>query len=109
MKHSIWQEERYTILALTGDVDLEFSPIARDQILKCLANGEHLLVDLSAVTYIDSSGVASLVEGYQLAKVNSLEFGLIGVSVSALQVIQLARLDKVFPIHDSVVERLADL
>ena len=63
-----------------------------------------MLVDLSQVEYIDSSGVASLVEGYQTAKKQSLKFGLVGVSDAAMSVLKLARLDKVFPIYDSVAE-----
>lgn len=96
----------YTILMISGEVDLYYSPRAREQILKHLGDKKNLLVDLSGVEYIDSSGVASLVEGLQLAKNNQLEFGLIGVSDAAMQVLQLARLDKVFTIHASVDERL---
>lgn len=96
----------YTILELRGEVDLSCSPDARKQILQCLDAGRHLLIDLAAVSYIDSSGVASLVEGYQTAKKKSLRFGLVGVSSAAMGVLQLARLDKVFPIHASVEERL---
>ena len=99
-------EGGYTILQLEGEVDLSCSPVARKEILDVLKAGQHLLVDLSAVTYIDSSGVASLVEGYQVAKKKKLKFGLIGVSPSALGVLVLARLDKVFPIHASVAERI---
>jgi anti-sigma B factor antagonist len=106
MDYSIRTENHYTIIALTGDVDLHYSPKAREQILKYLHDNIHVLVDLSGVTYIDSSGVASLVEGFQLARKNNLEFGLLGVSDAALQVLQLARLDKVFPIHKSVSERM---
>ena len=69
-----------------------------------LNDGYDLLVDLSAVEYIDSSGVASLVEGYQLSKSKNLKFGLVGVSDAAMQVLQLARLDKVFPIHNSIAD-----
>ena len=96
----------YTVLELTGDIDLSCSPDARKQILQCLEAGRHLLIDLSAVSYIDSSGVASLVEGYQTAKKKNLKFGLLGVSGAAMGVLQLARLDKVFPIHASMEERL---
>ena len=107
MEYAIRTEGPYTVIALSGDVDLYYSPKARDQILKCLGEGSSVLVDLSGVDYIDSSGVATLVEGYQLARRNRLEFGLIGVSDSAMQVLQLARLDQVFPIHASVNDRLA--
>jgi anti-sigma B factor antagonist len=106
MKYKTKDEGGYAVLELEGDVDLSCSPDARKQILKCLESGRDLLVDLSAVTYIDSSGVASLVEGYQTARKRFLKFGLVGVSIAAMNVLQLARLDKVFPIHSSVSERL---
>jgi len=106
MKYQILTEAHYTIIALSGDVDLQCSPQARQQILQYLNKKCHVLVDLSAVEYIDSSGIASLVEGFQLAKKNTLEFGLIGVSHMAMQVIKLARLDQIFSIHGSVSERL---
>ena len=106
MKYATREEGRYTVINLKGDVDLSCSPDARKQILHCLEAGKHLLVSLSEVTYIDSSGVASLVEGYQTAKKKSLAFGLVGVSTAAMSVLQLARLDKVFPIHATVAERL---
>ena len=96
----------YKIIHLSGDVDLHSSPKAREAILDCLKQKLPLLVELSAVTYMDSSGVASLVEGYQTAKKQGLEFGLIAVAQSAMNVLKLARLDKVFPIHASLEARL---
>ena len=106
MKYNTKEEGGYTVVELAGDVDLSCSPDARKQILQCLDNKSNLLVDLSRVSYIDSSGVASLVEGYQTAKKKNLRFGLIGVSGPAMSVLQLARLDKVFPIHASIEDRV---
>jgi anti-sigma B factor antagonist len=62
---------------------------------------------LSEVSYIDSSGVASLVEGYQTAKKKNLKFALLGVSGPAMSVLELARLDKVFPIYADIEECLS--
>lgn len=107
MELKIREEGGYAVIELSGEVDLSCSPEARKQILACLKEKRHLLVDLSAVSYIDSSGVASLVEGYQTAKKQKLKFALVGVSKSAMSVLQLARLDKVFPIHNSVAEGIA--
>ncbi len=107
MPYKIKKDAGFAIVELTGDIDLSCSPEARKVILECLTDRLPTLVDLSAVTYIDSSGVASLVEGYQTAKKKSLEFGLLGVSEAALSVLELARLDKVFPIYASLKERLA--
>ncbi len=106
MELTVHNKGDYTIIALSGEVDLNYSPQAREQILKSLGDKCNVLIDLSAVAYIDSSGVASLVEGFQAAKSSQLEFGLVGVSNAALRVLQLARLDKVFPIHATVEECL---
>ncbi|MGD9602100.1 MAG: STAS domain-containing protein [Gammaproteobacteria bacterium] len=107
MSYKVRKEGGFAIVELQGDIDLSCSPEARKVILESLAARQSTLVDMSAVTYIDSSGVASLVEGYQTAKKKSLEFGLLGVSDAAMSVLELARLDKVFPIHASLQERLA--
>ena len=108
MNYATREEGGYVVLGLEGEIDLSCSPDARKQILDVLGTGKDLLVDLSGVSYIDSSGVASLVEGYQTAKKAGRRFGLVGVSDAAMSVLQLARLDKVFPIHASVEERLEE-
>ena len=107
MKYNTGKAGTYTVLYLDGDVDLSRSPAAREQILQCLDDGQHLLIDLSAVYHIDSSGVASLVEGHQTAQDKGLRFGLVGVSSAVFAVLQLARLDKILTMHTSVEERLS--
>jgi len=104
MECSTRQEGKFMIVTLAGEVDLHYSPEARKQILAQLNNNYHVLVDLSGVEYIDSSGIASLVEGFQLARSKQLEFGLVGVSEAARQVLELARLDKVFQIKPTIAE-----
>ncbi|MCW9024048.1 MAG: STAS domain-containing protein [Gammaproteobacteria bacterium] len=102
-------EGDFTVISLQGEVDLHFSPRAREIILKHLQQKQHVLVDLSAVDYIDSSGVASLVEGFQHARTNTLKFALVGVSDAAMQILQLSRLDKVFPIFVGIDDAATQL
>ncbi len=106
MTYQVTKRGGFAIVHLVGDVDLSCSPEARKVILDSLAAAQPTLVEMSEVSYIDSSGVASLVEGYQTAKKKHLEFGLVAVSEPAMSVLELARLDKVFPIHASLDERL---
>jgi anti-sigma B factor antagonist len=101
MSYRIEENNDCTILHLTGEVDLSRSPAARTAILDCLEQKRCLLVDLADVSYIDSSGVASLVEGFQVSRQKNLAFALIGVSDAAMSVLRLARLDQVFPIFTS--------
>ena len=99
MQIDVQHTENLSIAALQGEVDLSNSPQARTVILDCLNAGRSLLVNLSAVDYIDSSGIATLVEGLRLAHDKQLDFGLLAVSDAVLPVLRLARLDQVFPIY----------
>lgn len=107
MNHSVTDHDNVIVVAFTGDVDLETSPSAREVLLGLVDRGQPLLVDLSAVDYIDSSGVASLVEALQETRKAGTAMGLVSVSETALRVLKLARLDTVFPLYGSVDEGLA--
>ena len=96
------------IVALEGDVDLNRAPEVRRSLLDCVARGLDVLVDLSGVSYIDSSGIASLVEALQEAGKKGIRLGLVAVSEDARKVFQLARLDKVFAIHPDLDAALAE-
>ncbi len=106
MEHLIRQEGIHHIVSLNGEVDLENSPKARQVLLDVVGREKKILVDLSGVTYMDSSGIASLVEAYQRAKKHGAEFSLVRVNPSALRVLKLARLDKVFRIHETLEDAL---
>ncbi len=98
MSYKVQSNNGNSVIFLSGDVDLEKSPEARKVLLDCVNKGSDVLVDMSAVSYIDSSGVASLVEALQASRKNNIEFSLTNVSEPALKVFKLARLEKVFNI-----------
>jgi anti-sigma B factor antagonist len=107
MKHDILERQGARIVVFKGEIDLDSSPAARKILLKCFDKTGNVIVDLSGVTYIDSSGVASLVEALQAAKNKGSRFSLAAVSEPTRRVLELARLDKVFTLHDSLDEALA--
>ena len=102
MKHEINLRGEVVIVGFEGDVDIHTSPDARKVLLDCVGRKMPVLVDLSKVNYIDSSGIASLVESLQTARKGGSDLALVSVSEAALRVLQLARLDKVFAIHISI-------
>jgi len=104
MKHEITVKKGINVVAFSGEIDLESPPSAREILLKCFENASNVIVDLSGVTYIDSSGVASLVEALQAAKKNGSRFALASTSEPTRRVLELARLDRVFTMYDSVEE-----
>lgn len=98
MKHEIREHAGCTVAAFEGDIDLQSSPAARKALLEAASGARPVLVDLSGVGYIDSSGVAALVESYQSARSAGRGFALVAVSDAALRILKLARLDGVFTI-----------
>lgn len=104
MTHTVTDAAGKAVVAFQGDVDLEHSPAARKVLLDCVEGGRDVVVDMSGVSYIDSSGIASLVEALQSARHKGTAFSLAAVSPAALRVFQLARLDKVFTIHATVAD-----
>lgn len=108
MKHEVIKKQGASIVVLKGDVDLESSPAAREILLKSVDGAGKVLVDLSSVTYIDSSGVASLVEALQAAKSNGGRFALVAASDPTRRVLELARLDKVFTMYATLDEGMKE-
>lgn len=107
MKHEIKEQGGVLVVAIEGDVDLQSSPEVRKILLEAVARKAPVVVDMSGIGYIDSSGVASLVEALQTARKGGTDFSLAALSDGATRVLQLARLDKIFTIHGSLNDALA--
>ena len=89
-----------SLLRVSGEIDLYSSPEVRKAILKTIPKTEGCLaIDLAGVTYIDSSGVATLVEGLRSAREHDVGFALVSPSSAVTQVLELARLDSVFEVR----------
>jgi anti-sigma B factor antagonist len=87
-----------TIVDLVGQIDLGSSPALRKTLLDSLKTTKHMAINLSGVSYIDSSGIASLLEVLREAKDSEKKLVLFGVAAAVLQVLQLTRLTGVFEI-----------
>ncbi len=94
---SIDAQEQY-VVHLSGNVDFERSPEIREILLEAVAENRNVLVDLSKVTYIDSSGIACLVKALAMARNQGADLSLLSVSTEVMRVLKVARLDMVFPI-----------
>ena len=101
--------EKATIFDVSGDIDLANSPEMRKTLLTEMRDKKtpRVIVNLTHVRYIDSSGVASLVEGLKTSRDLGLRFILYGLSPGAREVLQLSRLLKIFEIHEDEEHALA--
>ncbi|GMW01077.1 MAG: hypothetical protein AMXMBFR84_22140 [Candidatus Hydrogenedentota bacterium] len=88
-------------VCVQGEVDLNTSPQLRTAITKEVPKDtQTVAVDLSGVSYMDSSGVATLVEGLRTANDRNAAFTLVTPSASVMKVLHLSRLDTVFDIEN---------
>jgi anti-sigma B factor antagonist len=87
-----------TIIDLVGQIDLGSSPALRKTLLDSLKATKHMAINLSGVSYIDSSGIASLLEVLREAQDTQKKLVLFGVAGAVLQVLELTRLTGVFEI-----------
>lgn len=87
------------VVSIRGDVDLVESPEVRRRLLE-LANGKpaRLVVDLAGVGYMDSSGVASLVEALQRVRSYQGTLVLAAPTPRVRSIFEIARLDTIFQI-----------
>lgn len=103
-------EDGIHILQVEGEIDLETSPDLRELLaVQIEARRPRLLIDFSEVTYIDSSGLATLVEYVQKAMKFDGHFAIAGISERLRTVFDLARLGEIFAIYPTVPEAKAAL
>jgi anti-sigma B factor antagonist len=95
--------EKTTILDISGDIDLAHSSEVRRAILIEFREKRtpRVILNLLKVNYIDSSGVASLVEGLKASRDVGSRLILCGLSPIAHEVLQLSKLLTIFEIYDT--------
>ncbi len=99
------------VVRLKGDVDMNSSPDVRSNLGAVFKQpgGKILVVNLAGVRYMDSSGIATLVEAMQNCMKSGMRLRLAELSPPVRDVFELARLASVFEIFPSVNEAVSGL
>lgn len=102
--------DKVTVVDVSGEVDLYHSPELLAKLTE-LIKQKHMsiLLNFQAVTYIDSSGLASLIGAFQQLRPQGGQLRLANLSKPVQSVFSVARLDKVFTIHPTEAEALLAL
>jgi anti-sigma B factor antagonist len=106
MKAATRQQSGNTIVDVSGDIDMGTSPGLRKLLLESLSRTPRLVVNFSEVRYIDSSGIASLVEVLMKARNSQKQLVLYGLNKTVQEVLQLTRLTTIFEIRKTEEEAL---
>ena len=109
MKISSRRVDNATIVDVSGNIDMSNSPEVRKVLLRELRvkDVSRVLLNLTGVAYIDSSGVASLVEGLKASRETGARFILFGLNEAAREVLKISRLLKLFEVYDDESQAIA--
>ena len=97
------RRDRPDVLPLKGEIDLHVSPSVTASLNAMIEKKpQRLVVDLSEVTYIDSAGLAALIEAMQKVEAYGGKFLLAGLQETVRSIFEISRLDQVFQIFPDV-------
>jgi len=92
--------DKTLIFDIDGKIDLFSSPELRAQLLYAFHEDHQAIVlNFSGVTYIDSSGLATVIEGLQKSQKTRLKYALFGLSERVRSVFDVVKLTGAFSIH----------
>ncbi len=107
MKIEISDHKGKKVMALSGEIDMHESPYLRKELMALVGKKTTpLVVDFQAVSYIDSSGIATFVEGLKGMMAFGGKLQLVSIPAGIMEIFSFSKLDKVFEIHGSVDDAL---
>ncbi|MFQ5595365.1 MAG: STAS domain-containing protein [Anaerolineae bacterium] len=96
------------VAVVAGDVDAATAPELREKFDELLAEGQqNFVIDLSGVGFMDSSGLAALVQLFKRVRIGHGDVRLCGLQPEVQRVFELTRLDRVFDLFPDRSQALA--
>ena len=102
-------EDGNTIIEVGGEIDVYTAPKLRDKITELVGNGNYnLVIDMEKVDFLDSTGLGVLVGGLKKVRAHDGSMRLICNQERLLKIFRITGLAKVFVIHGSQADALAE-
>ena len=94
----------HVVLALAGEIDLYTAPRLQSELTSALAAGKppHLVVDMSAVEFCDSTGMNVLLAAHRLAAERGGDLTLAAPRPAVRKILEVTGLQSVFTVHDDL-------
>lgn len=103
------QRGRWTVLSVSGEVDVATAPRLREQLVQLVSHGQHhLVVDLDNVDFLDSTGLGVLVGALKRVRMHDGELLLVCTQPRIVKVFDITGLSKVFTLHQSLDDAAAE-
>ena len=90
------------VVTATGELDLHTAPRLAEALAPHVDAGDTVIADLTAVTFMDSSGVAVFVQALVRARDTGARLALVAPQSRVRRVLAITGLDGMLPVHDSL-------
>ncbi|RMH00360.1 MAG: anti-sigma factor antagonist [Chloroflexi bacterium] len=115
MKYSIEKQpiDKLAVVKVEGRLDANSADILKAALKQAAAEGlSNLVIDMQAISYIDSSGLSALVSGFKAAREHNGLLALAYVGPQVKMALELTHLNRIFPIYENTetaLDALAEL
>lgn len=100
--------DRTVVVAVGGEIDLGTAGQLRDHLTESIRDGAHdVVLDLSAVTFMDSTGLQVLIATQRRLDPLGGTLRLVGLRSGVAKVLKVTGLDESFPAYETVDQALA--
>jgi anti-sigma B factor antagonist len=105
---SMYDSGDHTVLEVGGEVDVYTAPRLREKLVELVEQGaRHVVVDLSRVEFLDSTGLGVLVGGLKRLRAVNGTLGLVCAHERLLKIFRITALDRVFSLYGTVAAATA--
>ncbi|MGH3655312.1 MAG: STAS domain-containing protein, partial [Micromonosporaceae bacterium] len=94
--------ETAVVIGLSGDLDLATAPELRTALLEALTERDNIVVDMSDLRFLDSTGLGVLVRVHKKAKALNGVVAFAAVPGNVVKILEVTCLDRVFPVYPTV-------
>ncbi len=104
---AIQHRDQDVIMELAGEIDMKCSAKIKDKFKEIFRQKPHsVIVDMTEVSFMDSSGLAVLVGALKRSRINNSELKLAGLTKDVKDIFEICRLDTIFQFFDTTEEAL---
>ena len=105
---AIRNHDQDVIIELAGEIDMKCSAKIKSKFKEVFRNKPHtVIVDMTKVSFMDSSGLAVLVGALKQSRINNGELKLAGLTKDVKAIFEICRLETIFQIFDTLDEALS--
>lgn len=106
---TVSDEAGHTIVGVAGELDVYTAPDLEESLAGLISDGRfQLVVDLSEVSFMDSTGLGLLIKALKWTREKSGSLDVVVATEKVRKVFTITGLEGVIPLHDTVAEALGE-